>query len=139
MAISADLRRRAVEAYERREGSLPVIAERFAVSTASLGRWLRRKRDTGSVERAPRAGGNPRRVTLAGEALIREWLDENPSVAQHVIAARLADAGEPVVCQQTVGATLQRMGQTYKKSRSAPSNASETTSQPSAKRSPSGR
>lgn len=98
MAISTDLRRRAVEAHERGEGTLTVIAEHFAVGVASLGRCVRRKRETGSVERAPRAGGNPRRVTPAGEALIRDWLAENPSVAQHVIAARLADAGELVVC-----------------------------------------
>ena len=81
MAISADLRRRAVEAYERGEGNQATIAERFAVGVASLGRWLKIKRDTGSVERAPRAGGNPRRVTPAGEAMLREWLADDVSVA----------------------------------------------------------
>jgi len=128
MAVSTDLRRRAVDAYDRREGSLTAIAARFAVGRASLTRWVKRKRDTGSVERAARAGGNPRRVTPEGEALLRVWLAENPSTAQHVLAARLAAAGHPAACQQTVGLTLARMVLTHKKSRSEPSSASETTS-----------
>ncbi|WP_424521963.1 IS630 transposase-related protein, partial [Rubrivirga sp.] len=49
MAISTDLRRRAVDAYERGDDSIPTVAARFAVGEASLGRWLRRKRQTGSV------------------------------------------------------------------------------------------
>lgn len=128
MAISPDLRRRAVDAYERGDGPIPAVAARFAVGEASLGRWLRRKRETGSVERAPRSGGKPRRVTPDGEALLRTWLAEDPSVPQHEMAARLADAGQPSVAQQTVGRTLARMALTLKKSRSEPSSASATTS-----------
>lgn len=128
MAISTDLRRRAVEAYERGDGPIPVIAARFSVGVSSLNRWLRRRRETGSVEREPRSGGNPRRVTPAGEAMLRAWLDEDPSVAQHELAARLADAGEPPVSQQTVSRTLARMALTYKKSRSEPSSDSDPTS-----------
>lgn len=128
MAISTDLRRRAVEAYERGEGSIPTVAARFAVGEASLGRWLRRKRETGSVERAPRSGGNPRRVTPEGEALLRAWLDDDPSVAQHVLADRLAAAGHARVSQQTVGQTLARRALTLKKSPSEPSSDSDPTS-----------
>jgi transposase len=127
MAISTDLRRRAVDAYERGEGSIPTVAARFAVGRASLGRWLRRKREAGSVERTPRSGGNPRRVAPEGEALLREWLADDPSAAQHALAARLAEAGQPPVSQQTVGRTLARMGLTRKKSRSEPSSVSATT------------
>lgn len=128
MAISADLRRRAVEAYERGEANQTAIAERFGVGVASLGRWIKIKRDTGSVERAPRAGGNPRRVTPTGEAMLRGWLEENVSTPQHELAARLGDAGEPVVCQQTVGRTLERMALTLKKSRSERCSDSDPTS-----------
>ena len=127
MAISADLRRRAVEAYERGDGSIPTVAARFAVGVSSLNRWLRRKRQTGSVERQPRAGGKPRRVSPDGEAMLRAWLDEDPSVPQHELAARLADAGEPAVSQQTVGRTLTRMALTHKKSPPEPSSDSATT------------
>jgi transposase len=122
MAISTDLRRRAVEAYERGDGSVPTVATRFAISVSSLHRWLRRQRETGSVEREPRSGGKPRRVTPDGEAMLRVWLDEDPSAPQHELATRLAGAGQPVVSQQTVGRTLARMALTHKKSRSEPSS-----------------
>lgn len=128
MAISPDLRRRAVEAHAQGDGSVSAIAARFAVSPSSLNRWLRRKRETGSVEREPRSGGNPRRVTPDGEALLRGWLAEDPSVPQHELAARLAEAGEPSVSQQTVGRTLARMALTLKKSRSELSSDSDPTS-----------
>lgn len=128
MAISTDLRRRAVEAYERGDGPIPVVAARFSVGVSSLNRWLRRKRETGSVEREPRSGGNPRRVTAAGEAMLRAWLDEDPSVPQYELAARLADAGEPAVSQQTVSRTLARIALAYKKSPSEPSSGSAPTS-----------
>ncbi|GAB5550222.1 MAG: hypothetical protein SangKO_099820 [Sandaracinaceae bacterium] len=128
MAISIDLRRRAVEAYERGEGTIQSVADRFSVGSSSLDRWLRLKRTTGSIERAPRSGGNPRRVTPEGEALLQKWLDEDPSVSQRELAARLADAGQPEVSQQTVGRTLARMMLTLKKSPSEPSSDSATTS-----------
>jgi transposase len=128
VAISLDLRRRAIAAYERGEGSVEAIAARFAVGRASLARWLRKQRLTGSPEREPRSGGSPRRVTPEGEALLRQWLAEDPSTAQHVLATRLAEAGQPPVSQQTVGRTLVRMGLTRKKKPSAPSSASGPTS-----------
>jgi transposase len=116
MAISLDLRRRAVDAYQRGEGSIPAVAQRFGVGHASLSRWLALQRQTGSPERRPRAGGNPRRVTPDGEALLRMWLDDDPSVPQHELAARLAGSGQPAVGQQTVGRALARMRLTRKKS-----------------------
>ena len=59
----------------------------------------------------------PRRVTVGGEAMLRQWIADDPSTPQHVMADRLADAGQPPVSQQTVGRTLSRLGYTRKKSR----------------------
>lgn len=59
----------------------------------------------------------PRRVTAEGEALLHEWIADDPSTPQHVMADRLVAAGQPAVSQQTVGRTLERMGYTRKKSR----------------------
>lgn len=117
MAASLDLRTRAVEAYERGDGSLDAIAARFAVGRASLIRWRALRRDTGALDPRPSTGGTPYAVTEAGEALLRKWVADDPSTPQHVLADRLVDAGQPPVCQQTVGRTLARMGYTRKKSR----------------------
>ena len=115
MATSLDLRRRAVEAYEHGTSSLDAVADRFAVGRASLVRWLALHRTTGSVAPRPHAGGPPPAVTPKGEVLLRAWLDDDPSVPQHELAARLAEVGEPAVCQQTVGRALRRMRLTRKK------------------------
>jgi transposase len=116
MAVSLDLRRRAVEAYNRGAGSLDAVADRFAVGRASLVRWLALRRRTGSVAPRPHAGGTLPAVTAEGEGLLRAWLAEDPSLSQRKLAARLAEAGQPAVSQQTVGRTLARMELTHKKS-----------------------
>lgn len=56
-AISIELRRRVVAAYEAGEGSYAEIATRFDIGTASVNRWLRLKRKLGSLVSKPKAGG----------------------------------------------------------------------------------
>ena len=128
LAVSVDLRRRAVAAYRQGGASLDAVAARFAVGRASLVRWLALQRDTGALMPRPNTGGTPLAVSEVGRAMLQGWLDDDPSVPQHVLAARLADAGEPAVSQQTVGRTLARMALTHKKSPSEPSSESATTS-----------
>jgi transposase len=58
MALSLDLRKREVESYERKEGTIKVLSRRFRIGTSTLDRWLRQKRETGTLCRklAPGAG-----------------------------------------------------------------------------------
>lgn len=134
MALSLDLRQRALDAYARAEGTLETIAARFSVSPASLSRWRRRARVTGSPARSlTRSGPSQRRVTSEGEALVRLWIQEDPSTTQAALAERLGAAGQALVCQQTLSRALGRMGITLKKSRSGPSSAFAPTSLTSAR------
>ena len=116
MALSLDLRIRAITAYEQGNGSLHSVASCFGIGHASLSRWIKRKRSTGLPERLPRGGGTPRRVQADDEALLRAWLREDPSITQHRLAHRLSEATGRSVSQQTICRTIQRMGQTLKKS-----------------------
>ena len=116
MALSLDLRSRALSAYEQGTGSVHTVAARFGIGHASLSRWIKRKRATGSPERLPRGGGTPRRVQADDEALLRSWLREDPSITQQKLARRLSEATGHSVSQQTICRTIQRMGQTLKKS-----------------------
>lgn len=52
-----ELRERAVHAYLAGEGTYPEVAERFSIGTASLERWVKQYRETGSVEPTPKGGG----------------------------------------------------------------------------------
>jgi transposase len=54
---SNDLRRRIVDAYESGDYSQDEVAELFDVSNATVRNFLRRKRETGSSDALPHAGG----------------------------------------------------------------------------------
>ena len=104
MTISLDLRRRAIAAYERGEGFVEAIAARFSIGRASLARsrWLRKKRLTGSPDATPDPAALPPRHPRGGD-VAPAVAAEDPSTAQHVLAARLAEAraaaGEPADCR----------------------------------------
>src|SRR5262245_60036166 len=57
MPIAVSLRERAVAAYEAGEGTYVEVASRFDVGRRPLQRWVKRMRDTGSLEPSPRGGG----------------------------------------------------------------------------------
>jgi transposase len=60
-----ELRRRVVRAYEGGLGSYPEVASQFAVGEASVKRWVRLHRSTGSVTPAAKGGGTPSVIALA--------------------------------------------------------------------------
>jgi transposase len=69
--LSLDFRRRIVEAYRsKKSGTYKQTASLFGISEATLGRLLRRFRETGDVYCKPKGGNNPRRVDL-------DWLREH--------------------------------------------------------------
>lgn len=53
-----ELRRAAVAAYDRGEGTAAEIAERFGVGERTVRTWSKRLRTLGSLEASPRGGGN---------------------------------------------------------------------------------
>ena len=126
-AYSTDLRKRVASAYLAGEGTRDEIAERFQISSASVGRYVRLWRAMGSVERTPQRGGAARRVRLEDEALFESWLGENPSLTQTELAVRYRETTGRAVSQRTISRTLSRMGITRKKSRSTPRSAKRPT------------
>lgn len=56
-AYSQDLRKKIVQAYENKEGSIRGLADRFSVSFSTVWLLLKRYRATGSVRPKPHAGG----------------------------------------------------------------------------------
>jgi transposase len=112
---SLDLRRRIVAAYDRREGSIRDLAERFEVSPTTVESYLRRQRETGDVAPA-RHGGGPRRVLRrvderALRALVAEKNDRTDAEYARLLAARTGRR----VSRRTVNRTWARLGFTRKK------------------------
>lgn len=114
-SYSNDLRLRIARAYLAGEGTRAEMAERFQVSPASVDRFVRRFRETGSVEPTPHTKGPQRRVRPEEEPLLVAWLEENASLTQTELAERYEQQTRRPVSQRTISRVLRRMGITRKK------------------------
>lgn len=89
MAISVDVRQRAVDCYLRGEGTYEVVAARFSVGTASVKRWVKQHQETGSLQ--PKSGPRGRKPVLHGENLekLKALVKEDDSRDQLQLVALL--------------------------------------------------
>jgi transposase len=133
---SMELRTRVVEASEAGEGTFRELAERFKVGEATVNRWVSLKRRTGSVEPSPMGGANrPRLVDAAGEALLRDLLDNNADCTLLELGEAYLEARGVRVSSQTMSSTVRRLGYTRKKGSSAGGRPGGRTWSPRGKRS----
>ena len=130
-AYSRDLRIRALDALDLGTPR-PEVIRLFGVSTATLTRWRRRQRETGSLAQSPRPGPpGPKKAGLKAGLLPRLQAHPDATLEEH--------------CQwweQTAGvrvshATMSRVitrhfGWTRKKSPSEPRNATRRSAPPGA-------
>jgi transposase len=109
---SDDLRARVIEAIE--EGATrEEAAEQHHVSLSSVGRFLRRKRETGSVGGAQFGGYKPYALA-AHEDLVRQALARQPDVTLAELQAMLAKR-KIEVGQTSVFRFLRHLKLTFKK------------------------
>lgn len=135
---SVDLRTRVVAAYERGEGSYQELAARFSVGIATVNRWIRRNRETGSVDPKPHGGGNRTPFDENGLKLLEELLIATPDATYDELKAAWHAAGGARTSRSAVCRAVQKLGYSRKKSRSATRrltrpgsvNSAETSSNP---------
>ena len=120
---SIDLRERAVAAYERGEMSEGKVAALFGIGEASLRRWRRKKRETGSVAAAPHGGGQPRLLTAEALVQLRDLVARQSDLTDTEFIEAFVKLGGRRVSPATMNRYLRRLGLTRKKSSSSrPSN-----------------
>src|SRR5664279_3708564 len=108
---SEDLRRRVVDAVERREGSMRQIARRFVVSLSFVVRLMRRRRDTGSIAPKPYRGGRRPALGPMEQERLRALIREQPDATLAELRDRLG-----VACSlMAVSRALRRLKITRKK------------------------
>lgn len=73
---SRDLRERVVDAAESGEITHVEIVAVFRVSLRTIGDWLKRWREAGSVAPKPHGGGRSRAIIGKDEAAVRDYLAE---------------------------------------------------------------
>jgi len=86
-AYSNDLRKKIIEAYQRKEGSLRKLAKRFSVSFSFVWRLIKRFRKSGRVAPKPQGGGLKPKLDQIDLLILREVSDAN----QDAILAELSD------------------------------------------------
>jgi transposase len=101
-ALSVDLRTRAVDAYEAGEGTEEEIAARFAISTSSLRRWMKRKKATLSLEPSRGRRGPEPHIRESERPALRALVDEKPD-------RTLAELCEQWRLRTTVGVSISNM------------------------------
>ena len=121
--LSTDLRQRIVAAYENGEGSHEVLARRFSVSRAVVGKLVRQHRELGTLQ--PQVHRRGRKPAIRGETeeRLRKHLAEHPDAT---LNERIEALGLDCVTN-TMWTTLRRWGWRYKKSRHAPPNKTART------------
>lgn len=133
-AYSLDLRERVLAAVAA-GATHAQAAERFAVGVATVGRWVRRQRTTGSVAPSPRPGRSPRigpsqvpRLAAQVAAHPDATLAEHCAAWEGATGVRVSPAA---MCR-----TLRKVGLTLKKRPSPPPNATRPRARPGGRRRP---
>lgn len=115
---SIDLRRKILQAYERRIGSQRALADIFGVSLSFVEKLLRRHRTTGAIAPKPHAGGQRPRLDVAAQALVRQLVHEQPDATLEELCTRAAEMTGIRVSVPTMCRLVQRLGLPRKKSHS---------------------
>jgi transposase len=109
-AYSMDLRKRVIEACDQGQ-TLAQVAKRFAVSTSFVEKLQQRRRESGTLEPKPHAGGRQPRLSPAHDEALRALLAAQPDTT----LAELREKLGLKVHLSTLWYRLQRLGLTFKK------------------------
>lgn len=121
-----DLRKRVLAAWRSEDLTYEALAERFGVGRATISRWKRLYRETGSVEPRPHGGGRQRAITREQETEVERWVKAHPDWTEREYQAALAGQGI-VASRATVGRVIRSLGYSVKKSPSLPRSETSDT------------
>ena len=122
-AYSHALWRALLAAYEHQAYSQRHVAERFGVSPATVRNLVRRKREPGTPDAWPRAGGKRAPLGPLIQDRVRQLLAKRHDRTLAALCTQIAQAFQTRVRVATLGRLLQRFGLPRKTRRSTPRNA----------------
>jgi transposase len=133
-----ELRDRVVRVYEAGEQSCAEVAAEFGIGVATLDRWLRRQRDTGTLDPLAKGGGWKSPVDTT---VLRRVVTEHPDRTTGELTReynREVPAAKRVH-RSSILRALQRLGYVFKKNARARPNSTERPSRPNGPRTAPGR
>jgi transposase len=117
-AYADDLRRKLLQAHDRKQASLRVLAERFGVSAGWAWKISAMRRRTGAMERPAQRHGPVSRVTPAIETQLRALVRGQPDVTLAELQQQLERDTGLYLSIGRLWLALQKMGLRLKKSHS---------------------
>lgn len=136
---SNDLRSKIVAVYESTGYSQGAVAALFGVSVATVRNLVRRKRETGSTDALPHAGGKVASLDAPVRTFVQAEVQQTNDVTLAELVQRVARKHKKRVSLSTMCRVLQALGLPRKKRRSTPRSgiplASSTPAESSSKRS----
>jgi transposase len=117
-AYSMDLRDRVAADCDAGKLSQPAIAEKYNVSVSFITKLLRRRRETGSLDAKPHAGGPAPTFGERDKKRITAKVHQQPDIT----LAELCAWAPKSVSDSTMSRVLIALGLTRKKSRSTPTS-----------------
>ncbi len=115
-ALSTDLRLRAVKAYMNGVGTQGEVCKIFGISAASLSKYLRMYRETGSVEPKARSGGKSSQKLFEKHVeTLKKYLEDDDELTNQELADKLKEDFGIQIDQSQVWRIVVREGLTRKK------------------------
>jgi transposase len=125
--ISVEVRKRVVAAHREGKGTYAEVADVFQVGEASVSRWLRLDRETGSLEPKPPPGRAPK-LDERGRGVLRELVEQDNDATLAELASRLHERTGVKLVVSAVYKVLAKMGISRKKKTSTRVSETATTS-----------
>ena len=120
-AYSDDLRRKLLEAHQRKEGSLARLAERFSVSKGWALKISSQLHRTGKMERAAgRQRGPASKITAEIQHELQDWIAQQADLTLAELQLRLYEQRKLEISLSRLWTVLKGLGLRLKKSRSMP-------------------
>ena len=107
-AYSNDLRKKIIEAYQKKEGSLRKLAKRFSVSFSFVWRLVKRFRKSGGVTPKPHGGGLKPQLDQVDLIILREVSDVNKDATLTELSNLFFKRTEIHVSGSTIAQKLRR-------------------------------
>lgn len=117
---STDLRKKVVEAYENKEGSMRKMEKRFNVSLGFVRDLVKLHRETGSVDPKPHGGGAHLKLTAEVLGYLKEIVTEKNDAIEDEIVEILKEKYGVEISRATVGRGLRKLKWSRKKNVSRP-------------------
>lgn len=112
--LSLDLRKRVLAALEQEGLTYAEAARRFGIGRATVSRWKRLKRETGSLEPRPHGGGRQRAIGVDQEPIVEKLVLAHPDWTEQEYRDALRELGIEA-SRSTVGRVIRSLGYTVKK------------------------